>query len=135
MTVTAGSRQRLVEMLAGYVPVQLVYVMARLKLAELLSEGPRTVKELSFLTRTQPDMMPRLVRGLAGVGLVAIEADGSVSLTELGAHLDGAPGDPCATSRCTAGASRSAPGGSSSMPSEQVSPDSRQRTEPPSSAT
>jgi hypothetical protein len=76
-------------MLSGYVPVQLVYVMARLKLAELLSEGPRTVKELSFLTRTQPDMMPRLVRGLAGVGLVSIEGDGRVSLTELGAHLDG----------------------------------------------
>ena len=33
--------------------------------------------------------MPRLVRGLAGVGLVAIEADGRISLTELGAHLDG----------------------------------------------
>ena len=89
MTVTVGSRQHLVEMLHGYVPVQLVYVMARLKLAELLSEGPRTVKELSFLTRTQPDMMPRLVRGLAGLGLVTIEADGRVSLTEFGAHLDG----------------------------------------------
>lgn len=89
MTVTVGSRRRLVEMLHGYVPVQLVYVMARLRLAELLSEGPRTVKELSFLTRTQPHMMPRLVRGLAGMGLVAIEADGRVSLTELGAHLDG----------------------------------------------
>jgi O-methyltransferase domain len=88
MTVTLGPRERLVEMLHGYVPVQLVYVMARLKLAELLSEGPRTVKELSFLTRTQPDMMPRLVRGLAGLGLVAIEADGRVSLAELGAYLD-----------------------------------------------
>ena len=44
MTVTVGSRQRLVEMLSGYVSVQLVYVMARLRLAELLSEGPRTVK-------------------------------------------------------------------------------------------
>ena len=89
MSVAVGSRQRLVEMLSGYVPVQLVYVMARLELAELLSEGPRTVKELSFLSRTQPDMIARLVRGLAGVGLVGVEADGRISLTEMGAHLDG----------------------------------------------
>jgi O-methyltransferase domain len=88
MSANFDPQERMARMLSGYVLTQLVYVMARLKLADLLSEGPRTVDELSFLARTRRETMPRLMRGLAGVGLVALEEDGRVSLTELGALLD-----------------------------------------------
>jgi hypothetical protein len=88
MTVAVDNpRQRLAGLLHGYMPVQLAYVMARLQVADLLADGPMTIDEVSASTDTQPNMMRRLVRGLAGVGLVEVEGDGRVSLTEMGALL------------------------------------------------
>ena len=81
------TRERLTGLLSGFMPVQLTYVMARLELAELLDGSPRTVVELSAMTETRPELMRRLVRGLAGVGLVAHGAGDRVSITEMGALL------------------------------------------------
>jgi hypothetical protein len=80
--------QRLMELLSGFMPVQLTYVMARLRLAEHLADGPLSVDELSAAADAQPGMLRRLVRGLAGVGLVGVERDERVSLTPMGALLD-----------------------------------------------
>jgi O-methyltransferase domain len=88
MSAAARSRERLTWLLSGFIPVQLVYVMARLRLADFLADGPKTIEELSSSTNAQPNMMLRLVRGLAGVGLVGVEGDGRISLTEMGAQLD-----------------------------------------------
>jgi hypothetical protein len=83
----AAPRERLAALLHGYIPVQLVYVMARLELADLLAEGSMTLDELSSSTGAHPSMMRRLVRGLAGLGLVGFEHDDRITLTELGALL------------------------------------------------
>ena len=83
-----GSRERLARMLAGFMPVQLVHVMARLKLADLLDGDAATVDELSAATETQPSMMRRLVRGLAGIGMLAVDREERISLTAMGALLD-----------------------------------------------
>jgi hypothetical protein len=80
------NREHLVGLLAGFMPVQLAYVMARLRLADLLEGGSMTADELSSEAGTRPDMMRRLVRGLAGVGLVSVDGD-AVSVTEMGALL------------------------------------------------
>jgi hypothetical protein len=85
--VAPAARERLVGLLFGFMQTQLAYVMARLRLADLLSEGSMTVHELSTSTDTRPDMMRRLARGLAGVGLIGIEADDRISLTEMGGLL------------------------------------------------
>jgi O-methyltransferase domain len=79
--------ERLSALLSGYMPAQLVYVMARLRLADLLDGEAMTVDELSSMTDTRPDLMRRLLRGMAGIELVNLEDDDRVSLTELGALL------------------------------------------------
>jgi orsellinic acid C2-O-methyltransferase len=81
------TRERLNELLYGFMPVQLAYVMARLELADLLDGNSLTVAELSAETDTRPDLMRRLVRGLAGVGLVGVACGDRVSLTEMGSLL------------------------------------------------
>jgi O-methyltransferase domain len=85
--------QRLAELLYGFIPVQLIHVMARLRLAEHLADGPLTVDELSAASDAQPGMLRRLVRGLAGVGLVGVEPGERVSLKPMGALLDGRAAD------------------------------------------
>jgi orsellinic acid C2-O-methyltransferase len=80
-------RERLAGLLGGFMPFQLVYVMARLQMADLLHRASLTVDELSHSTGTRPAMMRRLLRGLAGIGLVRLERDDRISLTEMGALL------------------------------------------------
>jgi O-methyltransferase domain len=93
VTALAPTRDRLARMLSGFIPVQLVYVMARMRIADFLAEGSKTIEELSASANAQPSMMLRLVRGLAGVGLVGVRGDGRVWLTAMGAQLDSrAPG-------------------------------------------
>jgi hypothetical protein len=81
------TRERLIALLSGFMPVQLAYVMTRLELADLLGGGSLTVDELSAATDTRPDLLRRLLRGLAGVGLVGLGTGDRVSLTEMGALL------------------------------------------------
>jgi len=86
-------RERLAGLLWGFMPVQLVHVMARLGLADLLDGEALTVDELSSAAGTQPALMRRLARGLAGIGLVDLEPGDRIALTELGALLGSrAPG-------------------------------------------
>jgi O-methyltransferase domain len=79
--------ERLTALIFGFIPAQLVYVMARLRLADLVADGPMTIDELSSATNTRPDMLLRLMRGLQGLGLVGVESDGRISVTEIGALL------------------------------------------------
>ena len=81
------TRERLTGLLSGFMPVQLAYVMARLELADRLDGTSMTVDELSTETHSRPDLLRRLVRGLAGVGLVDVGPGERVSLTDMGALL------------------------------------------------
>jgi hypothetical protein len=130
----AGLPERLIALLLGFIPAQLAFVMARLRLAELLAHGGMALDELSSGAGTHPGMMRRLVRGLAGLGLVELEGDDRVSLTELGAQFGaGVPGSvrDLALHR---GGRPTRPGASSSTRCEPASRRSRRPTESPSSA-
>jgi SAM-dependent methyltransferase/DNA-binding transcriptional ArsR family regulator len=87
MTGPAGSAEYLRNLLVGHIPVQLACAMAGLRLADLLADGPMTVDELSAAAKARPDMLRRLLRGLADIGLVTLDRDGRVSATEMGALL------------------------------------------------
>jgi protein-L-isoaspartate O-methyltransferase len=87
MTHADEPRARFADLLAGLMPFQLAYTMARLGLADLLDGGAITVGELSDMTSAHPQPLRRFLRGLAGIGLVALEHDDRVSLTEMGALL------------------------------------------------
>jgi len=87
MTGPAGSAEYLRNLLVGHIPVQLACAMAGLGLADLLADGPMTVDELSAAAKARPELLRRLVRGLADIGLVTLEDDDRVSATEMGALL------------------------------------------------
>ena len=70
-------QNRLRELIGGYRMTQMVYVAAKLGVADHLKRGALSVKELAKLTFTHEDSLYRLLRTLAGSGVFA-EEDGPV---------------------------------------------------------
>ena len=60
---------RLSDMVGSSWMAQATYVAARLNIADLLADGPRTVSELAAATSTHPLSLYRLLRALASVGI------------------------------------------------------------------
>src|SRR5438477_8603837 len=71
------------QMLTGYWISQALYVAAKLGLADLLKDGPRTADELASATKSQPRSVYRLLRGLASRGLFAEDDLHRFALTPL----------------------------------------------------
>lgn len=92
MTTTLANRERLIGMLFGFFPAQVLQTVAALDVAEHLSGGPLPVTELAARTGTEPDALYRLVRAASVLGLVALDGD-TATLTPDGALLRrGEPG-------------------------------------------
>ena len=83
----ASPAEQLSGLIFSYMPAQLVHVMARLGLADLLADKQMSVAELCASTGADTGMMRRLLRGLAGLGLVDLGQDDRVSVTEMGGFL------------------------------------------------
>jgi hypothetical protein len=77
----------LLQMVFGHMAAKLVYAAAELGLPDLLAERPRTSDELAGLARAHRPSLRRLLRGLAGLGIVAETEADRFELTELGAPL------------------------------------------------
>jgi hypothetical protein len=76
---------------------RLLYVAAKLRIADLLADGPRTAEELAARTRTHAPSLHRVLRTLASLGIFAHEGR-AFALTPLGAALKtGSPGAARAT--------------------------------------
>ncbi|MDH5669223.1 MAG: acetylserotonin O-methyltransferase [Nitrospira sp.] len=71
----------------GYWVSRLVYVAAKLKLADLLKGGSRTVEDLAAAADVQPAALYRLLRALASVGIFAETKGRRFKLTPLAATL------------------------------------------------
>jgi hypothetical protein len=77
----------------GYLITQLLYVAARLGIADALADGPGDAEAVAQAVGAQPDALRRVLRGLAAEGLLYERPDGRFGLTELGMCLrDGVPG-------------------------------------------
>src|SRR5215211_6654779 len=74
-------------LVTGYQVTQAIHVAAKLGLADLLADGPRTSDALAAATGAHPDALYRLLRALAGVGVFREEEGRRFALTELGACL------------------------------------------------
>lgn len=74
-------------LVTGYWISQAVVVVAELRIADLLADGPRTSTELAAGTRTHAPTLYRLLRTLASVGLFSEVAPGRFGLTEMGTLL------------------------------------------------
>jgi ubiquinone/menaquinone biosynthesis C-methylase UbiE len=87
--MSAEDPARLLDLIQSHRVTAVIYVAARLGLAELLRDGPRTADELALATDADSGALARLLVALATVGVCVRLGDGRYSLTELGSQLDG----------------------------------------------
>jgi hypothetical protein len=81
------------EMATGYWVSQAVYAAAKLGIADLLADCPKSCEDIASATGAHCDSLLRLMRALASLGVVAMEEDHLFRLTEIGAPLQsGTPG-------------------------------------------
>ncbi|MBI1831039.1 MAG: methyltransferase [Planctomycetes bacterium] len=76
-------RQQLVQMITSYWAAMSVHVAAKLKLADLVKDGPKTAQELAAATKTHPQALYRLLRALASVEIFAEDAQGRFGMTPM----------------------------------------------------
>src|SRR5437879_3951714 len=77
-------------LIAGYMTSQLIYVAARLGVADHIRDGAKSSEELAKATRSHAPSLRRLLRGLAVVGMVEEIEPGQFQLTPSNGTLVGA---------------------------------------------
>lgn len=83
------SESSLQDIVFGYMSAQMVYVAARLNVADELAGGSRTLTELAAATSTHPPALHRLLRGLAALNVVTELGDDRYELGTAGQELRG----------------------------------------------
>ena len=84
---------QVIQMASSFWVSRAVYAVARLGIADLLADGPRSAADLAGPTGTHAPSLHRLLRALASLGLFTESRDHRFALTPLGATLKtGAPG-------------------------------------------
>ena len=97
-TETTPPHAQLVQMATAHWVSHIVYVAAKLSLADHLAKGPKTADELAGPTGTHTPSLSRLMRTLANLGIVTEDVTHRFALTPLGEALKtGAPGSARAT--------------------------------------
>ncbi len=91
MSESLPARIRLLKMVTGYWVSQSICLAAKLGLADLVADGPRTADEMAASTGTQPRALYRLLRALASVGVFAEDGEGRFAQTEMSACLRTGP--------------------------------------------
>jgi O-methyltransferase domain len=84
---TQHAAGQLEQMLAGIATTQSIYAVAKLRIADLLADGPRTTEELASLAAVDPLSLYRLLRALASVGVFAEIAPATFALTSIAERL------------------------------------------------
>ena len=84
------SALKLFDLIQSHRVTAVVYVAAKLGIAELLCNGPKSVKELAKATGADQHALGRLLTALSTVGVCSRVSEDRYSLTEIGAALDGA---------------------------------------------
>ena len=88
-----ASQRALARLMDGYLTTQLLYVAAKLGVADVLADGPRTGPEIAAAVGADPDRLTRMLRGLALDDVLAEDEDGRFALTPVGECLrEGVPG-------------------------------------------
>jgi O-methyltransferase domain/Dimerisation domain len=79
----------LMNLIEGHRVTAVIYAAAKLGIADLLFEGPKTAAELARLSDTHRQSLLRLMRGLVTLDICTEAADGTFQLTEIGTRLAG----------------------------------------------
>ena len=97
-TTTPPPHAQLIEMATAHWISRIVYVAAKLSLADHLAGGPKSAEELAGPTGTHAPSLYRFMRTLAHLGLLSEDAGQRFALTPLGEALKkNAPGAARAT--------------------------------------
>jgi hypothetical protein len=80
-------RIQMMQLIPGFIPSQAIHVAAKLGLADLIRETPRTVEELANETKAHAPSLHRLLRALASLGIFAEEENGKFASTPLSLML------------------------------------------------
>ena len=83
------SALRLFDLIQSHRVTAVIYVAAKLGIAELLRNGPRSLGGLTKATGADEGALGRLLVVLSTIGLCSRTGQGSYALTELGTCLDG----------------------------------------------
>jgi ubiquinone/menaquinone biosynthesis C-methylase UbiE len=84
---TDSSANILLDLVGGHRVTAVVYVAARLGIADFLLESPKTASQLAHLTETHERSLLRLMRALVILAICTEAADGTFKLTEVGTNL------------------------------------------------
>ena len=84
------SALRLFDLIQSHRVTAVIFVAARLGIAELLRDGPKTVGEIARATGADERALGRLLTALSTIGICSRTGDGRYALTEIGVNLDGA---------------------------------------------
>ncbi|MEU9196602.1 methyltransferase [Streptomyces hundungensis] len=91
------ARSLIIRTAFGSMAAQTLRAAVRLKVVELIGDTPRRADDVAAEAGAQPQPMARLLRALAGLGVVKEHAPGSFSVTQAGRFLDSARPDSLAT--------------------------------------
>ena len=81
------TQAQLGQMITAYWTSQAIYAAATFGIADLLNDGPKSADELASATGTKSELLYRLLRALASVGVFAEEEGKRFSLTPLAEPL------------------------------------------------
>ena len=83
----AGQHLSLLRIVYGAQAAQIVYVAAKLGIADLLAPAPRATGELAAITGVDELTLRRLLRGLTSLGVCSEGESGGFALTDMGQYL------------------------------------------------
>ncbi len=78
---TDSVREQLIQATGGYRTTQALYVAAKLGVADLLQDGPKTAEDLARQVAAHPRALFRVLRALAALGLFTQDASNRFGLT------------------------------------------------------
>jgi O-methyltransferase domain/Dimerisation domain len=84
---TPNPGQTVMAVARAYRSSQLLYVAAKLKIADLVADGPKTCQEIAESLGASQDALCRVMRGLSMLGIFDLREDGRFALTELSKPL------------------------------------------------
>jgi len=76
-------KQKLLQMLVAYWTSQAIHVVAKLGVADLVKDGPKSADDLAKATKTHARSLYRVLRALASVGIFAEDDRGRFGLTDV----------------------------------------------------
>jgi hypothetical protein len=86
-SLQAAPRRAMMHMIHGFMLSQAIYVAAKLGIADLLQDGPRTGEELASATCMHAPSLYRILRTLAAIGVFTETEPGLFALSPMGETL------------------------------------------------